>query len=581
MSEQARRTPDAVAVSCGGEQLTYADLEASATRLAIHLVERGVGPDRVVALLAERSPRLITALLAILKAGGAYLALEPDAPQERLVQLVSDAEPVLLLAETGPWERLAEVDVPTEELNRLLAEPTHSSLRAAPTTPENLAYVSYTSGSTGEPKGVCVPHRAVARLVQQPDWAQFTSADVFLQLAPVAFDASTLEIWTPLTLGGRLAVQPPGRTTPDTLAQTLRAEQVSVLWLTAGFFHQMVDAHLEALGGLRHILAGGDVLSRDHVSRVLTAHPHLAFTNGYGPTENTTFTACWTVRGPVGADGPVPIGRPVSGTGVAILDTDRRPVPVGAEGELYAFGDGLARGYLGRPEATAERFVLAAGPTGAVIRMYRTGDLARWQADGTIEFLGRADRQIKIQGFRVEPGAIEAALTRLPTVSDSAVVARSDDSGAKRLLAYAVPSPEALADPELAAQLREQLRDVLPPYMVPQSVIVLPTLPLGPTGKVDRSALPDPRRAPRTCTAPYRAPDTPLERSLAELWSDLLAVEPIGADDDFFELGGHSLLAARALHATQREHGVRLAYFDLLEQPTVAGLAATIEELTP
>lgn len=578
VAEAARRTPDAVAVSSGADRLTYAELDTVATVLAAHLVKRGAGPDRVVAVLARRSPRLIVALLAILKAGGAYLVLDHDAPPAALAALVADADPVLLLADPSLSGAAGACGAPVADLDRLLAEPVTDPVPATPVTPEDRAYVSYTSGSTGEPKGVCVPHRAVARLVQQPDWASFTADDVFLQLAPVAFDASTLEIWTPLTLGGRLAVHPAGRTTPDTLAEVLANEQVSVLWLTAGFFHHMVNTRLDALGGLRHLLAGGDVLSPDFVGRLLAAHPHLTFTNGYGPTENTTFTTCWTVHGPAVIDGSVPVGRPVSGTGVALLDAGHQPVPVGEDGELYAFGDGLASGYLGRPDATAEKFLNLPGPDATPVRMYRTGDLARWEPDGTITFLGRADQQVKIQGFRVEPGAVETALTRLPEISKAAVVTQADDDGTKRLQAFVVTAPDAPTGPALAAHVQERLRDTLPAYQIPHTVTALDELPLGPTGKVDRSALHGPAVADRNCTAAFRAPRGDLETSIAEIWSELLKVDPIGADDDFFELGGHSLLAARALHGIQRAHGVRLTYFDLLEQPTVAGLAAAVED---
>lgn len=576
VADQAQRSPNAIAVSCGTERLTYAELDVGAARLAAHLVGYGVGPDRIVALQAERSPQLILGLLAILKAGGAYLALEPDAPPDRINQLLTDAEPALLLGDTASLNRSRAARIATVDLGCALTRTVDTALPPA-TTPDGLAYVSYTSGSTGEPKGVCVPHRAVARLVQQPDWAQFTSDDVFLQLAPVAFDASTLEIWAPLTHGARLAIQPPGRITSDTLAETLNAEKVSVLWLTAGFFHQMVDARLDAFAGLRHVLSGGDVLSRDHVSRLLRAHPHLNFTNGYGPTENTTFTTCWTVHGPIHGEGPVPIGRPINGTGVAILDANGQPVPVGVAGELHAFGDGLAHGYLRRPEATAERFIHFAGPEGRLTRMYRTGDLACWRPDGTIDFLGRVDQQVKIQGYRVEPGAVEAALTGHSSVRDAVVVARSDGAGGQRLLAYIVPDSPVESDPQLARRLRERLREQLPVYMVPQSIVVLPKLPLGPTGKIDKAALPDPSHAPRTSAIPYRAPETPMEEEITNLWSNLLGVAPIGADDDFFELGGHSLLAARALHMLRRAHGVKLTYFDLLDNPTVAGLAITVE----
>jgi amino acid adenylation domain-containing protein len=575
VERQAVRVPDAVAVSCGARALTYRELDERADRLAAVLAAQGAGPGQVVGVLAERSPELVVALLAVLKSGGAYLCLETDAPADRAGRLLEDAGVATVLthgdlAWTPPDTHLIPVTGPHPA-------PPAGAPPAVRARPGDLAYVSYTSGSTGRPKGVGVPHAAVARLVREPDWADFTDRDTFLQLAPVAFDASTLEIWAPLTTGARLAIHPPGRVDLDGLAETLRAERVTVLWLTAGLFHQMVAARLDALGGLRHLIAGGDVIAGGAVGDLLVRHPHLTFTNGYGPTENTTFTTCWTTR--TAPAGQVPIGRPISGTRVAILDSVLRPVPAGVPGELYTAGAGLARCYLGAPATTAERFVpdpLAARP-GA--RMYRTGDLARWRPDGTVEFLGRADRQIKIHGYRVEPGEVEAALLADAAVSAALVIAEPDGAGGNRLAAFATPEDTRVDPTELANELRGRLLRRLPAYLVPARLLVVHQLPLNRNGKIDRSVFESTGRAPRAVGNPYRAPRTTLESFLAELWAAALGIEPVGIEDDFFELGGHSLVAGELLGRVQQEFGVEMPAREFYLRPTVAELAAAVGDL--
>lgn len=586
VARQAASHADRPAVVCGPESLTYGRLDTQADAFARRLRAHGVESGAVVGVLAHRSTALIVTLLAVLKAGAAYLVVDPDEPDARCARLLEDAGVAVVVAEEAQAGRVPPhcraLALPDAEADQDLPAGPDDGAGLPPAHPDQLAYVSYTSGSTGEPKGVGVPHRAVARLLYTPDWIEISPEDVFLELAPVAFDASTIEIWGALVNGARLVVHA-GRTGElDELAKTIQQEGVTVLLLTTGLFNQMVTRHLEAFDGVRHVLTGGDVASASHVRELMHAWPGLLFTNGYGPTENTSFTTCWTTSTPPAADESVPIGRAVRGTRVSILDADLRPVPDGEPGELYTSGDGLARGYVGRPGATAERFVAdpyAPEPGG---RMYRTGDLVRRRPDGLVEFLGRADQQVKIRGFRVEPGHVEAVLTRHPEVLDAVVVPQDDASGNKRLLAYVLPEPAAAASPDasgaagLATRLREALNAELPPHLVPWAVLLRSELPLNRNGKVDRKALPATTRVARSLSAPLVLPRTPLEERLAAMWGEVLGVEPVGVRDDFFALGGHSLLAAQLLAALKRELSADVSARTLYLRPTIEELAAEL-----
>ncbi|HKI01744.1 MAG TPA: amino acid adenylation domain-containing protein, partial [Thermoanaerobaculia bacterium] len=570
---QAQERGDAVAVVSGEEELTYAELWARAAELAVHLRALGVGPEVAVGLGLERSPRAVTAMLAVLAAGGAFVPLDPSYPAERLRQMAGDAALRLLLTDGATAGRLP--DLPGARTVRLdgLGGPglANGEPPAAGVTADNLAYVMFTSGSTGRPKGVAVTHRAVVRLVRGAGYARLDAGETFLQYAPLSFDASTLEIWGSLLNGGRLVIPPAGRASLEDLGREIARHGVTSAWLTAGLFHQMVESHLDGLRPLRQLLAGGDVLSPPHVRRALAELPGLTLINGYGPTENTTFTCCHSMSAPPPADSPVPIGRPVTGTRVLLLDGALELVPAGVTGELYAGGHGLARGYAGRPELTAERFVPHPSPPSPGERLYRTGDLARWRPDGTIEFLGRADQQVKVRGFRVEPGEIEAVLQALPGVRAAAVVAREDTGGDKTLAAYVVPEPGGPLAPDA---LRSELGRRLPEFMVPTAWMLLEALPLTANGKVDRRALP----APGPGAAAYRAPRTPAETALAEIWAEVLGVERVGLDDDFFALGGHSLRAAQVVSRLRAALGVELPLQALFEAPGLAGAAERVAE---
>ncbi|TMR99701.1 amino acid adenylation domain-containing protein [Nonomuraea basaltis] len=576
VAEQCARTPDRVAVSFRGHTLTYGELDRSAEAMARRLRATGVGGGAVVAVVLGRTPELIVTLTGILKAGGAYLYLDPAEPSEQRARIVSDARARFAVVGSQFHDQAPDVahvlpyDVTEPEVNEPVTAPE--------THPDTPAYVCYTSGSTGEPKGVVVPHRAVWRLINAPTWIDVRDDDVFLQLTRVGFDVSTFEIWMPLVRGCRLALAPTGHADLAEIVATLRDEGVSVLWLTTGLFHKIVTHHLDGLNGIRHLLAGGDVLSPAHVQRVMAAYPGLVFTNGYGPTENTTFSTCWTTR-TSGSAARVPIGVPIDGSTAVVLDERLRPVADGDVGELWVGGNGVATGYLNRPGATAERFVAdpdPAAPPGS--RMYRTGDLARRSEDGTLDYLGRSDRQVKIRGYRVELSTVEMELLRQPGVEQAAVVTRTNGAGDTRLIAYvAVGEMDPAEWTSFGTALREKLLGTVPAHLVPWAVIVVSDIPLNPNGKVDRSALPT-EKIPRNVWNDYVEPSGPVEDRLAAIWSDALDVEPIGVQDNFFDLGGHSLLAAELLSALQQEFDVNLPARILYLRPTIAALA---EELHP
>jgi amino acid adenylation domain-containing protein len=575
--EIAGSFPDDVAVVAGNRRLTYAELNADANRLARRLRRLGVDLDVRVGVLLERSAEMITVLLAILKAGGAYVPLDPAYPADRLAFLVQDSRtPVLvsrteLVAKLPPHgERQILLDTDAGALSR------ESALDLRPLAgPDDLAYVMYTSGSTGRPKGVAVVHRAVARLVLETGYARFGHDEVFLHLAPSSFDASTLEIWGPLLHGGRLVVFQGQPASMDEIADALASHGVTSLWLTAGLFHQMVDLRLEGLAPLRQLLAGGDVLSAPHVRRVLRQLPGCRLINGYGPTENTTFTCCHPMDDAGDVGETVPIGRPIANTRVYVLGAGFEPVPVGVPGELLTGGDGLARGYHERPDLTAELFVPDPFSERPGARLYRTGDLVRHRHDGRIELLGRRDGQIKIRGFRIEPGEVEASLASLPGVRAAAVVVREDRPGDRRLVGYAVPDPEVRG--VTAEGLRSALRGRLPAFMVPSDVMVLGSLPLGPNGKVDRRALPA-SGLEREEAAAAAVPRSLVEEELAEIAAELLGMPDVGIEDDFFERGGHSLLATQMVGRVRRTFGVDVPLRAFFESPTVAALAQAVEE---
>ncbi|MEH2235106.1 non-ribosomal peptide synthetase [Nostoc sp.] len=576
---QVEKTPDAVALIFNNQHLTYRDLNSRANQLAQHLQSQGVGTEILVGICIERSLEMVVALLAILKAGGAYVPLDLGYPQERLAFMLSDTQVSVLLTQKELVAKLpthtAFVICLDADWNALpnptggIAQNKKENLSTS-VTADNLAYVMYTSGSTGIPKGVSVIHRGVVRLVKETNYAHLTDEEVILQLAPISFDASTFEIWGCLLNGGRLIIYPPHTPSLEELGQIIQQYQVTTLWLTAGLFHLIVDEKIDVLKSLRQLLAGGDVLSVPHVQKFLQRIENCQLINGYGPTENTTFTCCYTITAPLQPGVSIPIGRPIANTQVYILDNNLQAVSIGEVGELYIGGDGLARGYLNRPDLTAEKFISHSFDSNLATRLYKTGDLARYLPDGNIEFLGRIDNQVKIRGFRIELGEIEREIAQHPDVREIVVVARQDETGEKQLTAYIVPHYNSRYTHN---KLRSSLQQQLPNYMMPSAFVMLESLPLTANGKVDRHKLPAPSRERPQLEQAYIAPQTDLEHLLAGILSELLKIDRVGINDNFFDLGGTSISILQIAVRVRQELGIELPAVKLFQYSTIGCLA--------
>ncbi|MFE1929243.1 non-ribosomal peptide synthase/polyketide synthase [Streptomyces sp. NPDC059474] len=565
-ADRVRSAPDATALDGAAGPVSYRELDARANRLAHRLIGHGIGPERPVAVLMDRSVELVVALLAVVKAGGVYVPLDTRAPEDRLRSVLAEAGAELLLTDRA-WERTA-ADI--ADAGRTLvvesgdgddgpSEPPSVAL-----SPDNALYLMFTSGSTGRPKGVAVRHRDVTALVAD---RAFAGHDRVLVHSPQAFDASTYELWVPLLRGGRAVLAPAGDVDADTVRRAIAEHGVSCLWLTAGLFRLLAQEAPEALRGAREVWTGGEAVPPGAVRRVLAACPELTVMDGYGPTETTTFATRRPFRAGEALPRSLPIGRPLDNTRAYVLDGALQPQPPGIPGELYIAGAGVARGYHGRPGATAERYVADPfGPPGS--RMYRTGDIVAWTDDGELRFQGRADDQLKVRGFRIEPGEIEAALARHEAVAQ-AVVALARVGDRTLLTGYAVPVHGA----ELpgAGELRAFLGGLLPDYMVPSAFVTLDALPLTRNSKVDRRKLPSPD-PDAAGTAGYVAPHTDTERTLAEIWGTLLGRERVGAEDNFFHLGGDSILSIQVA-SRARQAGLALTPRELFRHPTIASLA--------
>jgi amino acid adenylation domain-containing protein len=570
--QQVAKTPEAVAVVYEGVELSYADLNARANRLAHRLRALGVGPDVLVALVLERSLDMVVGLLGVLKAGGAYVPLDPAHPRKRLADMLADAQPLVLLTQERLQFKLpphrshvVAIDADAPSAERLEHAP--ASGRAC--SPRDLAYVIYTSGSTGEPKGVEIEHCAVVNMLASMQRRPGLGAEnTMLAITTLAFDIAGLEIFLPLACGARVVIAS-SETIGDgvALAELIERSGASAMQATPATFRMLLDAGWAGAARLK-VLCGGEAWSSELANQLLARCGSLW--NMYGPTETTV----WSAVAEVEAGRPIVIGPPIANTTFYVLDGALQLVPVGVPGELYIGGDGLARGYLHRPELTRERFVTDPFAVEPGARMYRTGDLVRRLADGTLEFLGRLDDQVKLRGYRIELGEIEAALARHPGIERCVVAVREDRSGDKRLVAYIIPNPGSVIS---AGELRLLLGERVPAYMIPSAFVSVALFPLTPSGKLDRKALPPPDASAPEADVASLAPRTPTEEALARIWCEALNLSQPGLHENFFELGGHSLLAVRVIARINDTLDVNLGVIDLFRIPTIEALAAMVE----
>ncbi|MDW3222786.1 MAG: amino acid adenylation domain-containing protein [Paracoccaceae bacterium] len=564
----AKKYFNKICVQQGDAALTYAELDAWSDGIAAELRQSGVGPEVIVATLMERTPKLIAALLGILKAGGAYLALDPTQPPARLEVLLNDSRAKVIL----PDRDIARLQSTAKIIDVDGLRGNGEAFERPAIASQSMAYVGYTSGSTGNPKGVCVTQRNVLRLVNGLTDLEIGPDDRMLNFSPTSFDASTFEIWGALLSGATLIQPPSGMPSLNSLADLIVVEDINTIWLTAGLFQQMVDLRPDCFIGHRRVLAGGDVLSTDHVKKALETAPNLVLFNGYGPTENTTFSALHRVT-PGQAHGAIPIGRPLANSSTYVLDGDMRPVPIGVEGDLWVGGDGVARGYLNRPEDTAAVFLKDPFQRDEDARLYRTGDRAMWDNDGVLHFHGRQDWQVKMRGFRIEPQEIESALRAFDEVRDAVIIPRQSGAKVTALAAFVVLMDEATLTIDM---MRTRLRDHLPTWMIPGEWRIVDLLPLNSNGKIDRNAL----LALDAPAAIQRivAPRTPVEELLMEVWEDLLQRNGFGIDESFFDLGGHSLLAMQMSFRLEEDMDLPPSNSYVFQNPTLRSLGEAVLE---
>jgi amino acid adenylation domain-containing protein len=570
---QVQETPEATAVVFEEQTLSYAELNARANQLAHHLIALGVQPDAPIAIALERSPEMIVALLAVLKAGGAYVPLDPEYPVERLAFMLEDSAARILITQTPLREKLPKVEhticVDTEPSSFAQHPDTNPD---QPVRPEHLAYIIYTSGSTGKPKGVALEHRSPSALL---DWARSVwspeELSGVLASTSICFDLSVFEIFLPLSVGGT-AILAENALALSNIKSRNRVTLVNTV-------PSALDVLLRQNGlptSVRVVNLAGEPLVTELVNRIYEIPSVQKVYDLYGPSEDTTYST-FKLRA---SKQPPSIGRPIANTQLYVLDRHNQPTPIGVPGELHIGGAGLARGYLNRPELTAERFIPDPFSDVAGARLYKTGDLVRYRQDGNLEFLGRLDHQVKIRGFRIELGEIEAALSAYPAIREAVVIARNDETGDKRLVAYLVPEAgsrelTSILHPTVT-DLRTHLKASLPEYMLPAAFVFLDALPLTPNGKVDRKALPKPEG--HLDEKLYQCPRDALERQLVQIWESLLSARPIGIADNFFELGGHSLLAVRLIAEIDRRVGKRLPLSRLFEHPTIADLCRLLRQ---
>ena len=575
---QTARRPGAVALTFPGGQLTYAELDGRGNEIARRIQAAGARPGDAIAFVAERSPDSIVALLGILKAGGVYLPLDPLWPADRMSLAMTQAGVRLLLT---PEHRIAPNPRGMAGLPdvRELAVPDVTQLHAAPPPtavppggPDDPAYIMYTSGTTGRPKGVMVPHRGIVRLVIDPGYLDIGSDETFLQSAPLAFDASTFEIWGALLNGGRLVLAPPPPLDYAVLGQTIRSERVTILWLTTSVFHHAMEHAPEMLSGVRRIVTGGEAVRPDLIRRYLAQPGHGRLIVAYGPTENSVFTTAIGFDHPDEVPDSVTLGRPIRGTTVFVVDDQGHATPPGTVGELLTGGDGLALGYVHGPELTAERFIPNPFDATPGARLYRTGDLASWRADGTLEFHGRSDRQVKIRGYRIELQEVELHLARHPDLTACAVMAPDAPGAGRELVAHLVAARPGLT----AHALRTWLAKRVPEYMIPSRFLAVDALPLTTNDKIDYNALEKTGAPLPSGGGDNREPRSPLEQKISALWCGVLNRASVAATDNFFHLGGHSLPAVQVAARLAQDLGISVPPYWLYDHPTVAELAAAL-----
>ncbi len=574
VSEQARKTPTAPALSSDAQSLTYGQLDSRANQLAARLQLLGVGPEAPVGICLRRSPEMVVAALAVLKAGGAYVPMDVEYPVERQLFILRDTRLRVLITQDDVAQRL-----PAGDWQVLILDEQHEAAPAEAPTPapapvalDSLAYVIYTSGSTGQPKGVQVTHRGLLNLIYWHRRAfNVTAADRASQVASFGFDAAVWEVWPYLTAGASVHFPDDAtRGSAQSLRDWFRAQKITVSFVPTTMAESLLELDWPAPFALRYLLTGADTLHR-------YPSPNLpfAFVNNYGPTECTVVSTSGVVLPNSEKDQQPTIGRPIDNVQVHILDEQLNPVPVGVAGELFVGGDGLARGYLNRPDQDAEAFILNPFSDTKGDRLYRTGDLARYLPDGQIAFMGRTDEQVKIRGYRIEPNEIVMRLNQYSGVQASQVVAREEASGEKRLVAYLVCSESQLT----RSALQDYLRSYLPDYMVPVAFVRLDSLPLKASGKVDRALLPDPSAENTIEDDVYIAPRTAVERRVVSILAELLGTERVGVNDNFFFLGGHSLLGTQLIARARDSFRVELPLRTVFDRPTAAELSAEIERM--
>ncbi|MEO8849447.1 MAG: amino acid adenylation domain-containing protein, partial [Casimicrobiaceae bacterium] len=580
--DQVNKTPGKVAVIFDAEEISYIELNKRANQIAHYLRKKGVTNETLVPICIERGIQMIAGILGILKAGGAYVPVDPAYPEDRINYMIEDTAGNLILSSPKSSRKLSLSDqVEIIELNKdfsVIADESVEDLHVG-ISPADLAYIIYTSGSTGRPKGVMVTHKNVVSLVTDNDYASINSEDILLSTGSSSFDATTFEYWSMLLNGGRLVLCEESKLlNSDLLRSEIESREVTKMWFTSSWFNQLVETDITIFKSLEAILVGGEKLSERHVQKFKEVYPSIKVINGYGPTENTTFSLTYNIEN-LAAGETIPIGKPLNNRTAYILDKDLQLVPVGVSGEIYLGGAGLSRGYLNQQLLTAEKFILnplqvkTSPNTQEESRLYKTGDLGRWLPDGNIEYLGRMDDQVKIRGYRIELSEIETTLMQSGLVKQAVVVAKETPHLDKQLVGYVVPDSSYSKDSILS-----YLGSTLPEYMIPSVIIELDQMPLTSNGKIDKKALPDPKI--EKSSSEIILPNSDTEKKLSDIWLEILELDEVGINDDFFELGGHSLLAIRLMSMIRKEMEFEISIGDIFEYPTLGALASYLQSHT-